>query len=48
MSLKGGSSNAAMVSRADLRAKGQPLSSLEYQHTHWIFYREVLRPAIPK
>jgi len=39
-------SNAAMVSRTDLRAQGQPLSSVEYQHVDCIFHRPLFRPSV--
>ena len=48
MSRKGKVSNAAMVSRTNLRAQGQPLSSLEYQHVDCIFYRPLLWPSVSK
>jgi hypothetical protein len=41
-------SNAAMVSRADLRAQGQPLSSVEHQHVDCIFHRPLFRPSVSK
>jgi hypothetical protein len=48
MNRKGRITNAAMVSSADLRAQGQPLSSVEYQHVDCIFYRSLFRPSVQK
>jgi hypothetical protein len=48
MSGKGKASNAAMVSRTDLRAQGQPLSSLEYQYADCIFRRPLFWPSVSK
>ena len=46
MSRKGSVSNAAMVSRTDLRAEGQPLSSVEYQYADRVFHRPIFWPSV--
>lgn len=48
MNRKGRVSNAAMVSRTDLRAQRQPLSSLEYQHADCVFHRPIFWPSVSK
>jgi hypothetical protein len=46
MNQKGSVSNAAMVPRTDLRAQGQPLSSMEYQHADRVFHRPIFWPSV--
>ena len=46
--MKGGDSDVAMVSRADLRAQGQSLSSLESEYAVWVPDRKVFRASRPQ